>query len=367
MNDHDAERSSQVTAILRRALELDPSARGAYLDRACAGDAVLRAEVEALAAGATRTDFLEQPATVLAAPLLAQWPGGAPTIPAGVALGPYRVVREVGRGGAATVYLAEDPRLGRQVALKVLRPEVAASVWRRRFVREIELAARLQHPHIVPVFDSGDTDGRLWYAMPYVAGESLRDRLIREAQLPVAEAIRIAREVALALDYAHRHDIVHRDIKPANILLADGQALVADFGIARALQADDDGSLTESGLAIGTPAYMSPEQCTGDRPVDGRSDVYSLGCVLYEMLAGEPPFTGRTAQAVVARRLAGSVPRVSTVRTVPRHIEQAVSRALERSVTDRFPTAQEFACSLDPPAADQTTPAPVGNGSRCRG
>src|SRR5262249_34997448 len=161
----------------------------------------------------------------------------------------------------------------------------------RRSIGEVELAARLQHPHILPVFDSGDTDGRLWYAMPYVAGESLRHRLAREVQLPVTEAVRIAREVALALDYAHRQDIVHRDIKPANILLADGQALVADFGIARALQAEDDGSLTESGLTIGTPAYMSPEQCTAEEPVDGRSDIYSLGCVLYEMLAGEPPFT----------------------------------------------------------------------------
>ena len=355
MNDQDAERSPQVAAILRRALELDPSARGAYLDRACAGDAVLRAAVEALAGGSTRTDFLEQPAAVLAAPLLTQWPRGAPTIPAGVALGPYRVVREVGRGGAATVYLAEDPRLGRQVAVKVLRPQIAASVWRRRFVREVALAARLQHPHIVPVFDSGDTDGRLWYAMPYVAGESLRDRLMREAQLPVAEAIRIAREVALALDYAHRHDIVHRDIKPANILLADGQALVADFGIARALQADDDASLTESGLAIGTPAYMSPEQCTGDRPVDGRSDIYSLGCVLYEMLAGEPPFTGRTTHAIVAKRLTGSVPRLSTVRPVPPYLERAIAGALERSPADRFSTAHDFASSLDPPAADRTT------------
>jgi serine/threonine-protein kinase len=368
MNDHDAERSPQVAAILHRALELDPSARGAYLDRACAGDATLRAEVEALVAGSAKTDFLEQPATVLAAPLLTQWPGGAPGVLAGAALGPYRVVREIGRGGAATVYLAEDPRLRRQVAVKVLRPEIAASVWRRRFVREVELAARLQHPHIVPVFDSGDTDGRLWYAMPYVAGESLRDRLAREPQLPIAEAIRIAREVAFALDYAHRHDVIHRDIKPANILLADGQALVADFGIARALQADDDASLTESGLAIGTPAYMSPEQGTGDRPVDGRSDIYALGCVLYEMLAGEPPFTGRTIQAVLARRLTGSVPSLTTVRPVPPYLERAVTRALERSPADRFSTAHDFASGLDPPVADTTVPAtPVSHHSRARG
>src|SRR5262249_6492549 len=189
----------------------------------------------------------------------------------------------------------------------------------RRSIGEVELAADRQHPPCVPVFASGDTDGRLWYAMPYVAGESLRHRLSRERQIPVTEAVRIAREVAFALDYAHRQDIVHRDIKPANILLADGQALVADFGIARALQAEQAVTLTETGLAVGTPAYMSPEQCLGERLLDGRSDIYSRGGVLYEMLAGQPPFAGGTPQAVIGRRLTERAPRVGALTPLSPH------------------------------------------------
>jgi eukaryotic-like serine/threonine-protein kinase len=214
----------------------------------------------------------------------------------------YALERELGRGGMATVYLARDLRHDRPVALKVLHPELATTLGPERFLREIRLAARLQHPHILSVYDSGEAAGRLWFTMPYVEGESLRDRLRREGQLPVADTVRLTREVALALDFAHRHGAVHRDIKPENILLVDGQALVADFGIARAVGAGDE-RLTETGLSLGTPAYMSPEQAAADKNVDARTDIYSLGIVLYEMLAGEPPFTAPTAQAMMARRM----------------------------------------------------------------
>ncbi|HUR94837.1 MAG TPA: serine/threonine-protein kinase, partial [Gemmatimonadales bacterium] len=210
----------------------------------------------------------------------------------------YAIERELGRGGMATVLLARDLRHDRPVALKLLHRELAASLGPERFVREIKLTARLDHPHILPVLDSGETLGRLWYAMPFVDGESLRDRLRREPQLPVSDALAIAREVADALEYAHGHRVVHRDIKPENILLAHGHARVADFGVARALEAAGSEQLTSTGLAIGTPAYMSPEQAGGGE-VDARSDVYALGCVVHEMLAGEPPFTGPTPQAVV--------------------------------------------------------------------
>src|SRR2546426_3571302 len=221
--------------------------------------------------------------------------------------GRYTIERELGRGGMATVYLARDLKHDRPVALKVLRPELAASLGAERFLREIEVTAHLTHPNILPLLDSGRVDECLYYVTPYVEGESLRSRLNREKQLPVDEALRLATEVAGALDYAHRHQIVHRDIKPENILLEDGQAVVADFGIARALHAAEGGNLTETGLALGTAAYMSPEQATGEQ-VDGRSDIYSLGCVLYEMLAGIPPHTGPTAPAIIAQRFSQPTP-----------------------------------------------------------
>ena len=225
----------------------------------------------------------------------------------------YRIERELGRGGMAVVYLAQDLRHDRPVALKALLPELAATLGPERFQREIRLAARLQHSHILTVHDSGEAGGRLWFTMPFVEGESLRDRLRRERQLPVDDALRIAREAAAALDYAHRHGVVHRDIKPENILLtADGDTLVADFGIARALGGED--GLTQTGMAIGTPAYMSPEQASGEKAIDARTDVYSLGAVLYEMLAGEPPYTGPTAQAIIMRRFAEPVPSVRRLR-----------------------------------------------------
>ncbi len=262
--------------------------------------------------------------------------------------GRYTIERELGRGGMATVYLARDLKHDRPVALKVLRPELAASLGADRFLREIQVTAHLTHPNILPLLDSGRADEFLYYVTPYVEGESLRSRLERERQLPVDEAVRLAAAVAGALDYAHRHQIIHRDIKPENILLEDGQAVVADFGIARALHAAESAKLTETGVAVGTVAYMSPEQATGEQ-FDGRSDIYSLGCVLYEMLAGEPPFTGPTAQVVTARRLAGSVPSLHAVRdSVPRQIEQAIGKALAKLPADRFATAAEFADALTP-------------------
>jgi serine/threonine-protein kinase len=214
----------------------------------------------------------------------------------------YAFERELGRGGMATVWLARDLRHNRPVALKVLHPELGASLGPERFLREIHLAASLQHPHILTVLDSGDTAGHLWFTMPFVRGESLRERLRRETQLPVMDALRIAREAADALAFAHAEGVIHRDIKPENILLSGPHALVADFGIARALEAGPDARLTETGLAVGTPAYMSPEQASGQRELDARTDVYSLAVVLYEMLAGETPFAAPTAQAMIARR-----------------------------------------------------------------
>ena len=258
----------------------------------------------------------------------------------------YLLQRELGRGGMATVYLAHDLRHDRPVALKVLRADLGAALGPERFLREIHTTARLQHPHILPIFDSGAAAGRLWFTMPYVGGESLRGRLRREVQLPVEDAIRITRETALALDHAHRHRVVHRDIKPENILLSDGQALVADFGVARALEQGAEG-LTETGLALGTPMYMSPEQASGGR-VDARADIYALGSVLYEMLTGEPPFTGATPQAVFAKRLAGDIPRARALRpTVPETVDRVIARALAPASADRFATAAELARALD--------------------
>ena len=259
----------------------------------------------------------------------------------------YTLERELGRGGMATVFLAQDLRHDRPVALKVLHPELARTLGPERFQREIKLAARLQHPHILTVHDSGEAAGHLWFTMPFVEGESLRDRLRRERQLPVDAALRITTEVARALEYAHRHGVVHRDIKPENLLLTnDGATLVADFGIARALASADD-RLTETGLAVGTPAYMSPEQAAGDKALDARTDVYSLGAVLYEMLAGEPPFTGPTAQAMIAKRFSGEAPRVRQVRpSVPEHVDRRWRSALAPVAADRFELGGGFARAL---------------------
>jgi len=268
----------------------------------------------------------------------------------------YAVERQLGRGGMATVYLARDLRHERSVALKVLQPDLARSLGAERFLREIRTAARLQHPHILSVHDSGDAEGQLWFTMPYVEGESLRRRLERERQLPIEDALRIARQVADGLDYAHRHGVVHRDIKPENILLSEGHALVADFGISRALSPEGAGeALTETGVTVGTPAYMSPEQATG-QAVDARTDVYALGVVLYEMLAGEPPFTGPNPQAVIAKRFhTDAVPLRAVRPAVPAQVDQAVARALARVPTDRFASTAELARALATPSEPAVT------------
>jgi TolB-like protein len=259
----------------------------------------------------------------------------------------YSLQRELGRGGMATVYLAQDLQHDRPVALKVLHPELAATLGPERFLREIKLTARLQHPHILPVFDSGDVDGQLWYAMPFVEGRSLRARLASERQLPLDDAIRITCNVLAALSYAHGQGVVHRDIKPENILLEADEAVVADFGIARAIDAAAD-RLTETGLALGTPAYMSPEQAAGERAIDGRSDLFAVGCVLYEMLAGEPPFTGPTPQAILAKRFSAPIPSLRITREgIPEGVDRVISRALARAPADRFPTAAEFSRALE--------------------
>jgi serine/threonine-protein kinase len=259
----------------------------------------------------------------------------------------YRLDRELGAGGMATVYLAHDVRHGRSVALKLLRPELAAVIGAERFLAEIRTTANLQHPHILPLFDSGEADGFLFYVMPFVEGESLRERLNREKQLPVADAVRIASEVASALDYAHRHGVIHRDIKPENILLHDGQALVADFGIALAASKAGGSRMTETGMSLGTPHYMSPEQAMGEREIGPRSDVYALGAVTYEMLAGDPPFLGSTAQAIVAKVITEKAPPLTAVRdTVPPPVAAAIHQALAKLPADRFASAAEYAAAL---------------------
>jgi serine/threonine-protein kinase len=264
----------------------------------------------------------------------------------------YTIERELGAGGMATVYLAQDLRHDRKVAIKVLRPELAAVIGADRFLSEIKTTANLQHPHILPLFDSGAADSFLFYVMPYVEGESLRDRITREHQLPVADAVRLATEIAGALDYAHRQGVIHRDIKPENVMLHDGQALVADFGIALAMANTAGTRMTETGMSLGTPHYMSPEQAMGEREITGRSDVYALGAITYEMLCGEPPFTGPTAQAIIARVMTEE-PRGLTIqrKSIPPAVEGAVRQALEKLPADRFATAAEFAAALKDPSA----------------
>ena len=259
----------------------------------------------------------------------------------------YAIQEEIGAGGMATVYLAEDLKHKRKVAVKVLRLELAATLGPERFVREIEIAANLTHPHILMLIDSGEADGFLYYVMPYIEGESLRERLDREGKLSVDEGIRLTDQVASALSYAHDHGVVHRDVKPENIMLAGDQAIVADFGIARAVQAAGGEKLTGTGLAIGTPAYMSPEQAMGLEEVDARSDVYALGCVIYEMVAGRPPFEGTTPQALLAKHAVDTVPRLrASDPAIPVFVERAVEKALAKSPADRFATASAFAEAL---------------------
>ena len=277
--------------------------------------------------------------------------------------GRYAIERELGEGGMATVYLADDLRHERKVALKVLKPELAAVVGAERFLTEIKTTANLQHPHILALFDSGEADGFLFYVMPFVEGETLGERMEREEQLPVDEAVRIATAVANALDHAHRNKVVHRDIKPANILLQDGEPVVSDFGIALAVGVSG-GRLTETGLSVGTPHYMSPEQATGDQTVGAATDIYALGAVLYEMLVGDPPYVGSTAQAILGKIIAGNLASATEERaSVPANVDAVIRKALEKLPADRFTSAQEFARALANPAFRHGVEVPTGVGA----
>ena len=259
----------------------------------------------------------------------------------------YAVESEIGRGGMAVVYLATDLKQGRQVALKVFQPDVAAALGPERFRREVEIATRLEHPHVLSLYDSGEAEGLLYYVMPYVEEGSLRQRLDREGQLPIEDALRIAREMAEGLDYAHEQGVVHRDVKPGNVLLQRGHALLADFGVARALEEAGGDRLTKTGVSVGTPHYMAPEQATGAESADARSDVYAVGAVLYEMLAGEPPYTGSTPQAILARRLAGPPTPIPVLReTVGPDVDGIVQQAMARSPADRWQSAGTLAKAL---------------------
>jgi serine/threonine-protein kinase len=259
----------------------------------------------------------------------------------------YTIEREIGSGGMATVFLAEDCKHHRQVAIKVLRPDLSAVLGANRFLNEITVTANLQHPHILPLHDSGEADSLLYYVMPYVEGESLRQRLNREKQLPIEDALRITAQIAEALESAHRQGVVHRDIKPENVLMREGHAVVADFGIALAVTAAGGERLTGTGLPLGTPNYMSPEQVAGEREIDSRSDVYSLACVLYEMLAGDPPFTASTLRAVLLKHVSEPAPAIDAVRSgVPQPVAAAISRALGKAPADRFESAKAFAEAL---------------------
>ncbi|HET7187111.1 MAG TPA: protein kinase [Gemmatimonadaceae bacterium] len=352
------ERWRAVDAILQAALACEPARREAVVAAACGDDEALRLEIMSLLAAHLDTgdDFLEKAAA------------DSFTVPSHTArlatalAGRYAIDREIARGGMATVYLARDLRHDRRVAIKVLREEIAAVVGAERFLAEIHVTASLQHPHILPLFDSGNADGLLWYAMPYVEGETLRSRLARDGALPVADAVRLAREIADALDHAHTHGIVHRDIKPENVLLQDGHALVADFGIALALEQAGGERITRTGLALGTPQYMAPEQAAGERALDARVDVYALGAVLHEMLAGEPPFAAPTRQAAVQRLMHEPPPTLLARRPdVAPFVAAAVRHALAKRPDQRFGSAAAFAAALLPltPSEERVALGPV--------
>jgi eukaryotic-like serine/threonine-protein kinase len=367
-------RWTAVNDIVDTVLDLPPADRAEYVARACANDEALRRDVERLLDACARSaGFLNESVGAFAAPLIEGHARRAADDEAAVLRriaeelrDRYAVQRELGRGGMAVVYLARDVRHRRDVALKLLRPELAAALGAERFLREIETVARLAHPHIVPLLDSGEVHGQPYYVMPYVAGESLRDRLTREGNLAIDEARRIAQEVAAALDYAHRENVLHRDLKPENILLADGLAVVTDFGIARAIsraaERDDGGqttTLTATGISLGTPAYMSPEQAAGSRELDARSDVYALGCVLYEMLEGQPPYSGPTAESIVRQHMLAPVPTLLIASGQPSSgIEQAVRRALVKDRAARFASMRQLIDALSEAGPNRAQPPP---------
>jgi eukaryotic-like serine/threonine-protein kinase len=340
-----------VDAILQAALACDPDQRAAFVIDACGEDEMLRREVASLLAAhdAVTGDFLERPPVeeIVMQPL---GPAAAERLAAALAdalAGHYEIEREIARGGMATVYLARDLRHGRRVALKVMRDEVAAAIGAERFLEEIRVTALLQHPHILPLFDSGSAGALLWYVMPFVEGETLRSRLARDGRLPIDEAVRLAGEIADALEHANARGIVHRDVKPENVLLQDGHALVADFGIALALEHAGGDRLTRTGLTLGTPQYMAPEQAAGERAIDARVDVYALGAVLHEMIAGEPPFGGGSRQLVLQRMLL-EPPTALTTRSpdASPQLAAAVRRAMAKRPEDRFPSAAAFAAAI---------------------
>jgi len=354
--DLSPEQWVQARALFEEAVGLPSNERASYLHEHCGADRLVRETAAVLleADAAPRVLLDASPADLSG--LLTGDEARAELLP-GDLVDRYTIERELGQGGMATVYLAHDQKHDRQVALKVLQPDLALALRAERFVRDIQIAAKLTHPHILPLHDSGEVEGIVYYVMPYIEGESLRDRLSREKQLPVEDALHITRDVAAALSYAHSHGVVHRDIKPENILLAPGgEAVLADFGIARALTVAGGQTVSETGVAVGTPAYMSPEQGSGGGEVDGRSDTYSLACVLYEMLAGHAPFSGATAQEVIARHALDPVPTLEAARPgLPRGLAQAVRKALAKRPVDRFATADQFASALEGTSDDRPT------------
>ena len=359
------ERWRVVDAVLKAALACEPAERDAFVADACAGDDALRGEVASLLAlhDESDLDFLEHP-PVDGLDVTARLPLAERL--ANALAGRYAIEREVAHGGMATVHLARDLKHDRLVAIKVLREELAAAVGAERFLEEIRVTASLQHPNILPLFDSGSADGLLWYAMPFVDGETLRSRLRREGRLPENVAVPLVRAMAEALDHAHRRGVVHRDVKPENVMLQDGHALVADFGIALALEHAGGERLTRTGLTLGTPQYLAPEQAAGARAIDARTDVYALGVVLHEMLAGESPFAAGSQQAVLRRVMHESPTALAERRPdVASFVNAAVQRAMAKRPEDRFPTAMAFAAALDAPI-EPAREGSVGNGAEAR-
>ncbi len=344
-----AARWKELEPLLDEALDLAPEARDAFLATTSSTDPELHAVLHALlrqAEQAMAVSLLDGSASGTFASLLRDDPAAIESILRRVLAQRYSIVRQIGTGGMATVYLAYDIHHDRQVAIKVLRPDLSSTIGAERFARELRLMAAIDHPHIVGVLDSGDAEGSLWMAMPFINGESLRQRMAREAQLPLTEALSIARQSATALAFAHARGVIHRDIKPDNILLSDGQAFIADFGIARAMQASEK-AITATGMTIGTPAYMAPEQAAADKQLDGRVDVYALGAVLYEMLGGSPAFTGPTPQAILMRSMRSSPRAIHPIRRdVSPALDAVMLKAMARSPNDRYESMSAFGAAI---------------------